>query len=85
MVEKDGHIIRPRYVKREANTDELWAKMFWGFRKNKVNKSFRQMYAFFAHTHGYFPPKDIPFMPRGKENWQSKVHSVRMNELTSKS
>jgi DNA repair protein RadD len=81
MVERDGHLIPPRRVLRKPDTSDLWDKMYWGFRKKKVRKSFAQMYGFFAHEYGYSPPRDLPNMPKNQADWFRHVYTVPNQDL----
>lgn len=81
MVEKDGEMIPPRRVVQRRDTADLWEKMFWGFRKKKLDRSFAQLAGYFAHVHGYTPPRDMRLMPIAAESWYRKVHEVPMEEL----
>jgi DNA repair protein RadD len=69
LKEYHGQCVKRRLVRQQPNTESLWERMFWGWRKKGVNKSFAQMYGWFAHEHGYSPPRDLPFMPKRDEHW----------------
>ncbi len=86
LVPRDGNLIPPRRVKNKPDTADLWAKMFWGFRKKKVAKSFSQMYAYFAHQYHYYPPRDLPYMPRHEEarEWNQHVYAVPFEAMHQK-
>lgn len=84
LTEKDGHLVRPKRVLRKPDTESLWSKMFWGYRKKKVNASFAQMEAFFVREYGYYPPRDLPFMPTRQDDWHRKVHKVPMTGLSGR-
>lgn len=81
MEEKEGRLIRPKFVQRRPDTQELWTRMFWGFRKKKVERTFAQLAGFFAHTHRYHPPRDLSFMPKRADDWYCVVYRVPMGEL----
>lgn len=83
--EVDGHLVKPKFIRRKPDTEEKWSKMFWGYRNKKLEKSFKQMEAFFAHEYGYFPPRDIPYMPIEHEHWCRPVYKVELSSLTGKS
>lgn len=85
MVEREGKLIRPKFIKCEPNTGELWAKMFWGFRKKKVAHTFSQMEAWFQHEYGYYPPRNLPLMPTSTMDWHSRVRDIPISSLRSKS
>ena len=81
LVERDGHLIKPRLVRLKPDTADKWEKLYWGYKKKKVDQTFAQMAAFFAHTHGYHPPRDLPFMPTTSKGWYQKVHQADMSKL----
>lgn len=78
----DGPLLKPTVCRRKPDTAALWEKMFWGYRKKGVNATFAQMEAYFTHIHGYHPPRDMPFMPKGKHTWCRVVHKVPFSDLT---
>ncbi len=84
LKEYHGQCVKHRYVQQRHNTEELWAKMFWGFKKKGIKKSFAQMYGWFAHEHGYAPPRDLPFMPKREEHWYIYPSQASFNDLHSK-
>lgn len=81
---KEGNLIRPRHVRTEPNTAQLWEKLFWGYRRKGVKQTFNQMRAYFCSEYGYFPPKNLPLMPKRDEDWYDKPSQIDMNALTSK-
>lgn len=81
MVTIDGNLVKPTRRERRSNTQELWSKMFWGFRKKKVEKNFNEMEAFFMHQYHYRPPRDLEFMPAKFEDWSRKIHKVKLDDL----
>jgi len=81
LVKREGRLIRERTVRRKKDTDELWKGMILRNHKYQKNRSFKQIYAWFRHEHGYYPPRDIPFMPSRPEDWCRKVWQVPIREL----
>lgn len=79
----DGQLIKPRVTKQFNNTEKLWEKMFWGYRKKKVNQSLEQMYNNFHREYHYWPPRTMRLMPiEVKGNpWRQKVHQVDIKDL----
>jgi superfamily II DNA or RNA helicase len=75
MKEVEGELVLPKYIRRRENTQELWTRMYWGFRKN-TDQTFNQMEAFFFREHGYCPPRDLLHMPIVESDWARKVKSV---------
>jgi superfamily II DNA or RNA helicase len=81
MEEHEGDLIPPRRTFKRKDTEELWEKMFWGFRRKKVNQTFNQMAAYFAHENHYQPDRDLGFMPASPHDWYRKVHEVPLRNL----
>lgn len=80
----EGDLVkRPRRVQK-SDTERLWAKMFWGFRKKGVEKSFAQMEGYFCQVHGYLPPRNLPFMPKNRMDWKLKPKEIAMPDLHDK-
>lgn len=79
----EGDLIKPPRRTLKPDTERLWAKMFWGFRKKGVDKSFAQMEGFFLKTHGYLPPRNLPLMPRNRMDWKLKPKEIAMSDLHS--
>ena len=81
MVTKDGGLIKPRFVQMKDNTQDLWSKMYFGFAKKKLGRSFAQMVGLFAHEYGYHPPRNLMNMPKRPEDWYRHVHAVERRDL----
>lgn len=79
----EGKLIPLRHRTVKPDTKKLWEKMFWGFRKKKLEKSFSQLEAFFVHTYGYWPSRDLPLMPKYDYDWKMPVFEVPMEDLRS--
>ena len=77
----EGPMIKPRRRILKSTTAEDWAKMFWGFKRKKVDRSFSQMEAYFLQEYGYRPPRNLPYMPKHFLDWKAKVHEVDMKDL----
>lgn len=84
MVVMDGRLVKPKYVKMQPDTQRLWDKMYFAWKRKKVDRSFNQLEGFFAHEHGYHPPRTLANMPKKTEDWYRKVHAVPVNDLTPK-
>lgn len=81
MVTKDGNLVKKRRELLKPDTADLWTKLFWGYRRKKLDKTFNQMAGFFAREYGYHPPRDLPYMPVDPTRWYSFPHQVEMSEL----
>ena len=75
MVVRDGNLIKPRYVKSEPNTQQLWDDMYFSWKNSSKarDKSFAQLEGFFAYTYGYHPPRDMNHMPIQSIDWCRKI------------
>jgi DNA repair protein RadD len=84
MVLREGRLLKPKFIKREPNTAELWEKMFWGWRKSKkcADKTFSQLEGYFAYENGYHPPRDMDLMPKNRLDWHRKIRDIPMSDLT---
>jgi superfamily II DNA or RNA helicase len=69
-----GDIFKPRKTKLEADTPELWKRMY--FRARNAGMTFRQAEGLFVHEHGYWPPRDLPVMPGSNELFFKRVADV---------
>ena len=84
LVEREGRLVRARHIRKKPDTAQIWERMFWGWKKKKLDRSFAQLYGYFTHEHGYSPPKDLPYMPRNTADWYAHVHRVPMGNLFEK-
>lgn len=83
LVDVEGNLIAPRQIRRKADTEELWKKLVFGYRKKRLEKSFDQLYGYFHHLHHYQPPRDLPLMPKSPEDWKRPVYAVDFRDLHS--
>lgn len=81
MKQYDGKLVKPKFVKREPNTEDIWTGMAHGWRRKKVDRTWNQLAGFFAHENGYHPPKDLKMMPRKEEDWYRPVWAVDGKDL----
>ena len=78
---KDGDLIKPRRIEKRWNTQDIWKKMYFGWRHKCPDRTFAQMAGFFAHENHYHPPKDLNFMPIKAEDWHVGVGRVDVQKL----
>lgn len=81
MKQYDGKLMKPKFVKREPDTEQIWTGMAHGWRRKKVDRTWNQLAGFFCHEHGYHPPKDLKMMPKKAEDWYRPVHAVDIKDL----
>lgn len=61
------------------DTAARWATCF--FRCKNSQQTFRQAEALFVKENGYWPPRDLPYMPKNHHDWSRKVRNVPEHEL----
>lgn len=80
LVEHRGDIYRERQTSTKPDTQKKWEACFWRCRRS--GKTFRQAEGLFFHENGYWPPRDLPFMPTNEVDWTRRVRDVEMGALT---
>ena len=81
LVLVEGDVYKAKRVKREPDGAEKWNSIFWRAKKSKKGMTFRQAEGLVFTTHGYYPPRDLPNMPKDPKDWARKVASVGWSEL----
>ena len=76
-----GDIIKPHRIKMLPDTQRLWQTMYHRAKSKKWNATFRQAEAFFFYENHYYPPRDLPLMPKESGDWWRKVADVPQNNL----
>lgn len=79
LKEMYGNVLTPRRVRSGADTLANWRSIYFGSRA--VGRTFRAAYAFFAHTHHYWPPRTLPLMPKAEIDWYRLVRDVPKENL----
>jgi superfamily II DNA or RNA helicase len=79
LVMMEGNIFRPRVAQTKPDTNALWQREFWKAR-NK-GKTFTQAIGNFYQLHGYWPPTDLPNMPKDRDDKYLKVKDVAREKL----
>ena len=74
-----GDIFRPRVVRQRDDTTEQWKRMY--FRMKRAGMTFRQAEALFFREQHYWPPRDLPLMPREHGDWFRTVDAVPTEAL----
>lgn len=70
-----------RRVKRKSDTQSVWNQMYFGYCGKKVNQNFNNLYAWFRHEHGYYPPMTLANMPVNQFDWNKVVYTVPRDAL----
>lgn len=76
-----GEVFKPLKVKAEPNTEKLWKAMYYLGKNSKNKMTFDGIYHLFKKKHGYYPPKDLPFMPKVDNDWSRRVADVGYIDL----
>ena len=75
----EGAIMPPRRVKMKPDTQKLWESMY--YRMKRCGRTFRQAEALFNYENRYWPPRDLPLMPRDSSDFWRKVEAVPKESL----
>jgi hypothetical protein len=63
----------------------MWAGIYWGWSKNKPDKTFGQAWAWFSKKHydefRCYPPRDFKLMPKDELDWFRRVGVVNRERL----
>lgn len=78
----EGPTLRPRRRKLKEDTEKKWRSVVHAAGTEKWDTTFLAAEAFFAHKYGYFPPRDLPLMPKDAIGWAGKVRTTPKDELT---
>lgn len=86
VIQRDGSL-RPidyepfRKIVRQEKDDTLkiWNNCYWRCRKS--NRTFNQAMALFRHENNYWPPNDLPNMPREGIDWYERISRVPKERL----
>lgn len=86
VAEEDGHlrfvkgdVYSERKVTQRDNTEKLWTACY--FRCKKTGKTMNQAYALFYRENHYWPPKNLPLMPKNPGDWYVKVSDLPWSDL----
>lgn len=81
MVTIDGNLVKPPVTRMKSDTQKKWEQLYWKVTKHKRNRTFRQMRAWFFHEYHYYPPNDLPYMPKATSDWYRKPWQVDPSAL----
>jgi DNA repair protein RadD len=81
LKEIKGDIFRPRRIKCTPETEQIWRDYYFRGKSKKWNATFNQVEALFFREQHYYPPRDLPNMPRDKRDWFRKVSDVPREQL----
>jgi rubredoxin len=81
FITKEGDLVRPTPRIKRHDTEKVWRKMFFSWKKYHPDKSFLQLEGWFYRKHGYKPPRNLPLMPIRNIDWRLKISDLKMEEL----
>lgn len=81
LTTKEGKMAPRKHVKLRKDTQRKWDKMYWGFKRKNLERSFVQLEAFFVQENGYWPPRTLNNMPFIKDDWHRKVYAVDVKDI----
>lgn len=84
LIQVHGDLFSPRKVSMREDTIAKWERVYWRCKNSKKPKSFRQAEALFLIENGYYPPRDIPYMPTRDVDFGRKVADVPYQYLVPK-
>jgi superfamily II DNA or RNA helicase len=84
MVRKEGGLVKPKRIRREPDTEDLWKGMVMGWRRSPkcAGKTFAQLEGYFFYKHHYYPPRDLRLMPTKRSDWHREVASIPLENLS---
>lgn len=80
--ETQGEIYKARKIRVKENTADRWNRFYHS--QKRAGRTFNQAYAWFYHEEHYWPPRDLPLMPKAPADWYSKISEVPMSRLVPK-
>jgi len=88
IIQKDGKLkpvfgepLPKKYVREKNDTYMKWKSMY--HRGVNADMSFAQAVGLFVHENGYWPPTDLPMMPKHPIQMFSKIRAVPHDQLVS--
>lgn len=82
LKEVDRPAVAPRRVKERSNTVRIWEQCF--HRCSKSGQNLRQARGLFFYENHYWPPNDLPLMPRDPADWSRKCKMIDKAKLYTK-
>lgn len=80
-----GDVYEKRKVSERPETEKQWTQIYYRMRNAKKPMTFKQAIAFFYREHGYWPPSNLPFMPKNPTDLSRHIKSVEYEDLHHRS
>lgn len=77
----EGPTFKKHYTKQEPDTARKWETMYHRAKSKKWNATFNQAAALFFYENHYWPPKNLPLMPKDPSDWFERAASVPKERL----
>lgn len=74
-----GSPVPVRVVREKPDTYQIWRRIY--YRMRNAQRSFSQAEGLFVYENGYWPPRDLPLMPRDSISWFRRIDRVDKSEL----
>ncbi len=81
LVPVKGDVFPKRKTKMLPNTVDIWKQCYFRCLNAKKPMSFTQARALFKYENYYWPPQDLPYMPKCKGDWTRKIKTVAKEDL----
>jgi superfamily II DNA or RNA helicase len=81
LVRVTGKMFRPFTTQFKADTVAKWRSVYFRCKNTKKVMTFHSAYGLFFHLHGYYPPKNLPWMPTDRWDWGREVRKVEPSAL----
>lgn len=82
LVWVEGDVYHAKQTKFKPDTHTLWQKMY--YRAKAAGMTFRAAEGLFYHENHYYPPRDLPLMPKYDRDWYREVGEVKYQDLVPK-
>lgn len=96
LTQVSGEPIQQWKIRNTPECQKMWDGLYWNaVKKHGGDVTFNELYSRFAYKtavnagtkqrpafwHSYYPPRDLPKMPKNKNSWHRRVGDVSRDEL----
>ena len=79
-----GDVYPRRKVTQKPDTERKWIAVYHRMKNARTPKTFSQALALFKKENRYYPPENLPFMPKDKADFHRKINHVDRADLYQK-
>lgn len=76
-----GDIFKPRKVRVESDTEKKWRQVYFRCKNSKRPMTYTQAVALFHRENGYWPPHDLPYMPKNEVDCHRRIGDVDWRDI----